>query len=90
MTKSPYWCPNCHQDTLKPTGRRAQFASHTEADPPPIDAHEFWEWECENPVCEERWRALGQNGPWRSARKRDGSPTRDPRWSKQIKPQRRI
>ena len=78
--KSPNWCPNCHQDTLFPTGELPKWAWATPDNPPPIDALEFEEWECRNPVCEEQWRAVGQGGPWRSARKKDGSCTRDPRW----------
>lgn len=76
----PCWCPHCHQDTLRPTGRHPEW--HT--DPPPIDADEYWEFQCQNPICEEIWRAMGQDGPWTSARKHDGSHSRDPRWSELV------
>ncbi len=81
--KSPNWCPHCHKDTLFPTGKFPKWAWATVENPPPIDALEYEEWECRNSVCEEAWRAVGQNGPWRSARKKDGSHSRDPRWNQQ-------
>ncbi len=85
MSKNLHWCPNCHQDTLFPTGRFPKWDWATPEDSPPIDAAEFEEWECRNPVCEEAWRKMGQGGPWRCARKKDGAATRDPRWTELIK-----
>ncbi len=84
--KSKNWCPHCHKDTLFPTGKFPLWHGDL-----PIDSVEYERWECRNPVCAEAWEKVSNHSqhhpsevppvPWHSARKKDGSPTRDPRWS---------
>jgi len=63
---------------MRPTGRMTQF----DTDPPPIDANEYWEWQCENPECSKP--GVVPKGPWTVGRKLDGSYCNDPRWSQPI------
>jgi hypothetical protein len=90
--KSPYWCPHCFQDTLRPSS--LPIVWHIE--PPLIDAAEYRRWDCQNPTCAEAWEKTSPHSqyhpnetppvPWHSARKPDGSSTRDPRYSEPIQP----